>query len=125
MFLTQSNDRLDAADQIHIFTTGRFDSPFESEVEFLRQADVSIYSIGVGDVDITQLNTLHRRAKQPSYFWHADDFTDYLTVMDRFYNTICLGAPGPVIVDPPSSGKQQIIRKVTTSANSMVNIARM
>ena len=98
MFAIQHSDRDDATDQIHIVTTGRFDTPFEREVDLLRQADVSIYSIGIGDVDTTQLTSLHRRAKQPSYFWHTTYFSGYPVASDLLYDTVCNGAPK---FDPP------------------------
>ena len=108
MFSFQSNDRLNAKDQIFIFTAGPFDTPFEREVELLRQADVSIYSMAVGNADVNQMTTLHNLAKQPSYFWQSANFGTYPADLERFYNTICLGAPGPVVVVPPSPGRKLI-----------------
>ena len=95
MFDIQSNERRAAEDHIHIFTSGRFDTLFDTEVEHLRQADVSIFSIGIGNVDIRQLARISSLAKQPSYFWTARDMNTYPAEAERFYNTVCLGAPGP------------------------------
>ena len=60
--------------------------------------------MAVGNVDVHQMTTLHSLAKQPSHFWQTADFLSYPTAAERFYDTVCLGAPGPVIRDPPTLG---------------------
>ena len=111
MFNVQSNDRLNAQDQIRIVTSGRYDTPFEREVGLLRQADVPIYTMAVGNVDVQQLTTFHNLAKQPSHFWLTDDFTTYPTEAQKLYNTVCLGAPGPVHTDPQTDPPRPVGRE--------------
>ena len=100
MFAIQSNERRIVEDQIHIFISGRFDTPFETEIDLLRQSDVSVHTIGIENVDTRELTRLHSLAKQPSYYWTARDMNSFSSAAEPFYNTVCLGAPGPNIVIP-------------------------
>ncbi|XP_021369797.1 uncharacterized protein LOC110460910 isoform X2 [Mizuhopecten yessoensis] len=89
-----SGNRPDVPDVILLLTDGEFYSGYESTVEGIRQANISVLVVGIGN-DVVQ-SQLSEVASDPAYIFTVDDFN----VLDAILGDLVQTIPCPP--EPPS-----------------------